>query len=129
VSFASVAGKVQKAKLATTYAAQAVDMEAAAVARGAQAHGVRFRAVKVISDEASFPWPDLERFAGRDGRFREEAFAFHAALRPWLWATVLRLGWNSSAAARALSGHLKVVEQAAPGRPASHGADQGHPGS
>ena len=129
VSFAFVAGKVQKAKLAAAYAAQAVDMEAAAVARGAQAHGVRFRAVKVISDEASFPWPDLERFAGRDGRFREGAFAFHAALRPWLWPTVLRLGWNSSAAARALSGHLKVREQAAPGRPASDRADQGDPGS
>jgi adenosylhomocysteine nucleosidase len=129
VSFAFVAGKAQKTKLAAAYGAQAVDMEAAAVARGAEANGVRFRAVKVISDEARFPWPDMESFAGMDGRFRQRAFALHAALRPWLWATVLRLGWNCSTASRALSRHLEVEEQTAPGPPASHGADPGHPGS
>ena len=59
VSFTSVAGQEQKARLATAYQAQAVDMEAAAVAKGAQAHGVRFAAIKVISDEAGFRMPPV----------------------------------------------------------------------
>ena len=42
VSVAGIADVEQKAKLAQSYGAQAVDMEAAAVARGAQARGIRF---------------------------------------------------------------------------------------
>jgi adenosylhomocysteine nucleosidase len=45
VSFSSVAGAEQKAKLASAYGAQAVDMEAAAVAKGAEARGLRFAAI------------------------------------------------------------------------------------
>ena len=112
VSFASVAGKAQKARLATAYGAQAVDMEAAAVARGTQAHGLRFAAVKVVSDDLGLPVPDMERFTDRDGRLREWAFAVHAALRPWLWFTVICLGRNSSKASHALSQHLKSAEHA-----------------
>src|SRR3982074_205676 len=43
VSFNSVASPEQEAKLADSFGAQAVDMEAAAVAQAAQARGVRFR--------------------------------------------------------------------------------------
>src|SRR5882762_7031725 len=50
ISFESVANVEQKAKLANAYGAQAVDMEAAAVARSAEAHGIKFLACKVISD-------------------------------------------------------------------------------
>jgi adenosylhomocysteine nucleosidase len=64
VSFSSVAGKDQKSNLAGAYGAQAVDMEAAAVARGAQARGLRFRAVKVISDELGFEMPSLDPCSG-----------------------------------------------------------------
>lgn len=110
VSFRSVAGPAQKTRLATAYGAQAVDMEAAAVARGAQAHGLRFTAVKVISDDQGLPMPDMERFTDRDGRLREWAFAVHAALRPWLWFSVTCLGRNSSKASHALSQHLKRLE-------------------
>jgi adenosylhomocysteine nucleosidase len=55
VSFASVAGSEQKSSLAKAYGANAVDMEAAAVAKGAGAHGLPFAAIKVISDEIGFP--------------------------------------------------------------------------
>ena len=54
VSVATVADVEQKAKLAESYGAHAVDMEAAAVARGAQARSVRFMAVKAISDDSTF---------------------------------------------------------------------------
>ena len=43
VSFGAVAGKDQKKKLRESFSADAVDMEAAAVARAAQLRGVRFR--------------------------------------------------------------------------------------
>ena len=102
VSYASVAGTEQKARLAKAYGALAVDMEAAAVAQGAQARGVEFAAVKAISDVAGFEMPDLDRFVSRDGTFRTARFACHVALRPWLWGTALTLARNSSKASKAL---------------------------
>ena len=93
VSVAAVADVEQKAKLAESYGAQAVDMEAAAVARGAQARGVRFMAVKAISDESTFVMPSMDRFVDRDGQFRAVAFAACVAVcSPGLWSRVFRLG-------------------------------------
>lgn len=106
VSFSSVAGVEQKSRLATAYQAQAVDMEAAAVAKGAETHGLRFAAVKVISDSAVFPMPPMEGFIANDGSFRSGAFAFHVALRPWWWSSVFRLTRNSARASRELCEHL-----------------------
>jgi adenosylhomocysteine nucleosidase len=106
VSFSSVAGKDQKSRLATAYQARAVDMEAAAVARAAEAHGLRFAALKVISDDASFAMPPMERFIANDGGFRSAAFALHAAVRPWLWVSVFRLARNSTEASRRLCEYL-----------------------
>ena len=113
VSFSSVAGHEQKAKLARAYRAQAVDMEAAAVAKGAEARGLRFAAVKAISDEPGFDMPSVERFVRRDGSFDSRSFALYAALRPWLWATVFRLARNSSIASRRLCEHLMVNKEKA----------------
>src|SRR5450755_4727074 len=67
VSSAEVAGKEQKIRLSKAYGASAVDMEAAAVAQGAQARGVEFGALKVVSDAADFSLPALDRFVARDG--------------------------------------------------------------
>lgn len=109
VSFSSVASEEQKSKLGKAYGVQAVDMEAASVAKGAQAHGVAFAAVKVISDEVGFPMPPMDRFAGRDGTFRTASFVLYGALRPWMWGTVMRLARNSARAARLLGAHLERV--------------------
>lgn len=106
VSFGSVASPGQKAKLRESFGAQAVDMEAAAVARAAEARGVEFRVVKVISDEFDFTFPSMESFVDSDGRFLEGRFAWFCALRPWLWAGVLQLARNSSLASQALSSWL-----------------------
>jgi adenosylhomocysteine nucleosidase len=106
VSVAVVAGVEQKKKLAGAYGAQAVDMESAAVALGAQARGVRFSAVKVISDELDFELLSMEKFIGVDGQFKTGKFVTFAAIRPWLWPRVMRLQKNSKSAAEALCTYL-----------------------
>ena len=103
VSFPTIAGAEQKANLATSYGAQAVDMEAAAVAKAAERHGINFAVVKAISDERDFEPPPLEGFVTRSGQFRDRAFAWFALLRPWLWPGVFRLARNSSRASKELS--------------------------
>jgi adenosylhomocysteine nucleosidase len=102
LSFAAVASPEQKAKLADSYGAQAVDMEAAAVAGAAEARGVPFAAVKAISDESDFPLPAMDRFIDADGHFNSARFAWFVAIRPWMWGTTLRLARNSRRASQAL---------------------------
>ena len=109
VSFDSVADAVQKAKLAQAFGGQAVDMEAAAVSRGAEAHGLRFMACKVISDASDFSLPPTTGFVRYDGQFQTVRFAFHAALRPWLWSRVLQLARNSSLASNRLCAQLRTM--------------------
>jgi adenosylhomocysteine nucleosidase len=109
VSFASVASAEQKTKLRESFGAVAVDMEAAAVARAAEARGIAFAAVKAISDEADFVFPSMEQFVDAEGRFHDARFALFAAMRPWLWGKVMRLATNSSRAARALRVALEKI--------------------
>jgi len=109
VSFSSVANPGQKARLRESFSADAVDMEAAAVARAAHAHGIEFAVVKAISDEFAFDFPSTERFIAADGRFSEARFALFAAARPWLWLRVLRLIRNSGRAARTLCERLAAL--------------------
>ena len=108
VTGAAIASVREKARLHDAYGAAAVEMEAAAVARIAHAHGLEFRAVKAISDEAGFTMDGLERFASSDGQFREGALALHAALRPWMWGEVMTLGRNSAKAVRSLNEALRA---------------------
>lgn len=107
VTFGTIADLEQKAKLATVFGAHAVDMEAAAVARAAQARGVQFLACKVISDTSGQGLPPLEKFIAPDGRFQTSRYVAHVALRPWLWGRALRLARDTAVAARALSGCLE----------------------
>jgi adenosylhomocysteine nucleosidase len=106
VSFASVASPGQKAQLRESFGAQAVDMEAAAVARAAEARGKAFVAVKAISDITDFELPATERFVDADGRFSEGRFALYTAIRPWTWPRVMRLARNSRHASRSLCAFL-----------------------
>lgn len=113
VSFMAVAGVEQKTSLARAYGAQAVDMEAAAVAFAARAHGIGFSATKVISDESTFEIPGMEtaRFIDSHGRFRTASFGAFVAFRPWLWRRVAVLAGNSRNAATALGRHLERFRQ------------------
>jgi adenosylhomocysteine nucleosidase len=105
----SVASPEQKSKLAESFGACAVDMEAAAVALAAEARGIRFAAVKAISDEKDFELPAMDEFISPDGSFRTRQFALFVALRPWLWATALRLARNSARASHALCNWLEQM--------------------
>ncbi len=106
VSFGAVADSGQKRKLRESFGAQAVDMEAAAVLRAAEARGIAFGAVKAISDDSEFDLPPTDRFVDAEGNFSESRFALFVAVRPWMWPRVLRVASNSNQASRALSAHL-----------------------
>jgi adenosylhomocysteine nucleosidase len=113
VTSSVMAGKEQKIRLAKAYGAHAVDMEAAAVAQGAQARGVGFAAVKAISDAADFDLPAMDRFVTSDGSFQSLRFLGYVALRPWLWTGTMGLARNSSKASEALCDALaRYVSQA-----------------
>lgn len=109
VTFGAIADPEQKKKLAEAYAARAVDMEAAGVARAAEARAVKFAAIKVISDEVDFVFPSMQRFVSATGEFSEWKFAVFAAMRPWLWRRVAQLMRNSRLASRVLCEVLSEI--------------------
>jgi adenosylhomocysteine nucleosidase len=109
VSFGSVASPAQKSKLRDSFGADAVDMEAAAVARSAEARHKGFTVVKAVSDEIDFDFPAMERFVDAGDKFSQGGFAWYAAVRPWLWPRVMRLARNSSRASRALCAYLDTI--------------------
>lgn len=106
VSTAEIASAEQKQKFGKAYAAHAVDMEAASVARVAEAHGIRFLAIKAISDEMDFELPDISRFI-QNGNLRTPAFVIYMAIRPWLWLKVARLARNTKLASENLCAWLR----------------------
>ncbi len=113
VSVADIVNPRVKQELKNKYAADAVDMESAAVAAVARARNVRFLAVKAISDEASFELPPMGRFIDSRGEFQTFRFAMHAAVRPALWSALGRLKRNADKAANALCEFLARIDSAA----------------
>ena len=109
LSHDAVASVAQKSRLRDSYGSQAIDMEASAVAKAAQARGVFFRAVKVISDEFNFELPAFGRFVDVEGRFHQSRFTLHGLVRPWLWLRLVHLAGNSARATRALCGALREI--------------------
>ena len=107
VSVNEVATVKRKPLLAEKYRAVAVDMEAASVAKAAGLRGVRFAAVKVISDDAGFEIPVVEGSVDSQGRFHEGRFLAGISVRPWLWGRVTRLARNSGLASKNLSEYLQ----------------------
>lgn len=105
----SIASTQEKRRLAAAYAAAVVDMEAATVARLARAHGLRFRAIKGISDAHDFELASLARFEGRHGTFRTGRFALHTAMRPHHWRKTITLGRSSAQALAALQRELQSL--------------------
>jgi len=115
LSLTAVASIAQKSRLRESYGAQAIDMEASAVARAAEARGVGFRAIKVISDEFNFELPTDGRFVDAEGRFHQGRFALHVLVRPWLWLPLVHLASNSAHATRALCSELRdILAEATP---------------
>jgi adenosylhomocysteine nucleosidase len=107
VSTPAIASIKEKRRLHESYRANAVDMEAATVARIAQAHDLQFQAIKAISDDANFEIQELARFATQDGQFREAAFAAYSLAQPPLWSKLFHLAVNSKRAIQSLTVELE----------------------
>lgn len=101
-----VADKEEKRRLATTYGADLVDMEGAAVARLAQMRSIPFYAVKGVSDGFTDKLPDFNRFMTPDGGFQLAGFVAFALLRPWYWPALVRMGENSRRASQSIAESL-----------------------
>jgi adenosylhomocysteine nucleosidase len=102
-----VADAAEKQRLAATYSATLVDMEAAGVARLAQMRGIPFYCIKGISDGYSEQLPDFNRFISSDGRFHLLRFVVFVLLRPWYWSALIRMGENSKKAARGIAASVQ----------------------
>jgi adenosylhomocysteine nucleosidase len=105
-SYPEIASARQKRQLANSYRAHAVDMEAAAVARAAELHNLRFLAVKAISDDVNSEISELNRFI-RQGRLASKSLIFYLIPRPWLWRKIFRLARNTELAAQNLCRWLR----------------------
>jgi adenosylhomocysteine nucleosidase len=109
VTTEAIAGVREKERLAASYGAAMVDMEAATVARLARARGMGFRAIKGISDAHDFEIASMGRFADERGQFRTGAFALHMALRPGTWGAAMQLGRDSSRALTGMQERLRAL--------------------
>ena len=107
VSFPSILGPQEKREVASKFSAQAVDMEAAAVAEVASQAGVPFVALKSISDELDFPMPPLQRFIKTNGSLAKARLLWFLLLRPWHWQAAIALARNSRVASLALTQVLR----------------------
>jgi adenosylhomocysteine nucleosidase len=101
-----VAGHFEKKRLASTYSAALVDMEAAAIARLAQMRGLPFYAIKGVSDALDDDLPDFNRFLSPAGQLQPVRLALWALLRPKYWPALIRMGENSKKAANGIKESL-----------------------
>jgi adenosylhomocysteine nucleosidase len=102
VTSSRVADVHEKLRLASTYSAALVDMEAAGIARLAQMRAIPFYCIKGISDGYRDQLPDFNRFISKNEQFQLARFIVFAALRPWHWPALVRMGENSSKAAQGI---------------------------
>jgi adenosylhomocysteine nucleosidase len=102
-----VADEAEKQRLASTYKAALVDMEAAAVARMAGMRGIPFYCIKGISDGLGDRLPDFNRFIAADGKFQTGQLVVYAMIRPWYWPALVRMGENSSRASHNIAKSLR----------------------
>jgi adenosylhomocysteine nucleosidase len=93
----------EKRRLAATYGAALVDMEAAAVSRIAEGKSIPFYCFKAVSDDANATLPDLNPFIGLDGQMKIISFLLHIAVRPSYWSSLLKLGRHSASGAKNLA--------------------------
>jgi adenosylhomocysteine nucleosidase len=99
-----VAGRDEKRRIAETYGASLMDMEAAAVARLARSKGVPFFCWKAVTDIATEEMPDFNLFLDNEKQLRIPQLAAYALTHPRYVAPLLRMGRNGKSGADAL-GH------------------------
>ena len=108
VTTPKVASHAEKRRLASTYDAALVDMEAAAIARLAAMREIPFYCIKGVSDGFNDRLPDFNPFLTSDGRFRLIPFALLSLVRPWYWPALLRMGENSRRASQSIVESLRA---------------------
>jgi adenosylhomocysteine nucleosidase len=106
VTTPTVADEKEKLRLAATYKAALVDMEAAAIARLAAQRQIPFYAIKGVSDSLHDRLPDLNRFLTPQGQFQTARFALFAAIRPIYWPSLIKMGENSKKASQNIAESL-----------------------
>lgn len=104
-----VANEAEKRRLAATYNAALVDMEAAAIARLARMREIPFYCVKGVSDGPGEKLPDFNRFIGADGQMQMGRFTLFALLSPRHWPSLMRMGENSRKAADAIAESVRNI--------------------
>lgn len=98
-----VAGLDEKRRLALDHMGVLIDMEAAAVARFARDHNLRFLCFKAVTDGPNDKLPDFNRFITPEGEWCMTPFLFHTLAHPSSWGPLWKLGRNSNAASRDLA--------------------------
>jgi adenosylhomocysteine nucleosidase len=68
--------------------------------------GIPFYAIKAISDPLDAKLPDFNRFLSSQGQFQAFRFGIYAALRPWYWPSLARMGENSRKASQSIADSL-----------------------
>jgi adenosylhomocysteine nucleosidase len=102
-----VADHAEKLRLASTYSAALVDMEAAAMARLAAMRGIPFYCIKGVSDGLTDRLPDLNRFLTPSGQLQMPQLILFALFRPIYWPALLRMGDNSRMASQSIADTLR----------------------
>ena len=98
-----VAAGDEKRRLAATYGAVLVDMEAATVARLAQMRSIPMHCFKAVSDGFDANLPDLNPFIDVRGKLKMASFLAYVLTRPKYWGPLVQLGRSSTAAAKVLA--------------------------
>src|ERR1700722_1883296 len=111
VTLDHVANADEKRRLAESYAAVLVDMEAATIARLAAMRSLPMCCIKAVSDEHDQKLPDINRFIGTGGQLRMVAFAGYVFLRPRFWLALAQLARGSKRASAALAAKLRLFLQ------------------
>jgi adenosylhomocysteine nucleosidase len=104
-----VADEAEKRRLASTYKAALVDMEAVGVARLAAMRGIPFYCIKGVSDPLEAKLPDFNRFIDAAGQFQTPRFVLFALLRPWIWPALVQMGENSKKASQSIAKRLNEL--------------------
>ena len=107
VTSSRVADEREKHRLAASYGAAIVDMEAAAIARLAQMRGIPMFCAKAVSDGLDASLPDLNPFIDVHGKLKMAEFLAYVAIRPQYWRSLMRLGSSSAEGAQRLA---KTIE-------------------
>jgi adenosylhomocysteine nucleosidase len=106
VTSPKVADPSEKLRLASTYSAALVDMEAAAIGRLAAMRGIPFYCIKGVSDGLTDRLPDFNRFLSPSGKLQIPRLILFALLRPIYWPALIRMGENSRKASQSIAESL-----------------------